>query len=186
MRISDWSSDVCSSDLSRDLFQAFTAFGSLRDKSLLGNLWISLVFGVLAIIAIVGLIFSINRAQRQRYETTMELNNRNQEAIMRLLDEMGSLAEGDLTVQATVTEDMTGALADSINFAVEQLRSLVQTINDTSVQVASSAPATQATVMHLAEAAEPPAQEINAAPDRTTEITTPPNKGTKNPAESAA
>src|SRR3546814_19005029 len=47
---------------SRDLFQAFTAFGSLRDKSLLGNLWISLVFGVLAIVAIVGLIFSINRA----------------------------------------------------------------------------------------------------------------------------
>ena len=50
---------------------------------------------------------------------------------MRLLDEMGSLAEGDLTVKATVTEDMTGAIADSINFAVEQLRSLVQTINDT-------------------------------------------------------
>ena len=41
---------------------------------------------------------------------------------MRLLDEMGSLAEGDLTVKATVTEDMTGAIADSINFAVEQLR----------------------------------------------------------------
>src|SRR3546814_7963691 len=127
MRIGDWSSDVCSSDL-----------------------WISLVFGVLAIIAIVGLIFSINRAQRQRYETTMELNNRNQEAIMRLLDEMGPLAEGDLTVKATVTEDMTGAIADSINFAVEQLRSLVQTINDTSVQVASSAQETQATPIERA------------------------------------
>src|SRR3546814_6279457 len=88
----------------------------------------------------------------------MELNNRNQEAIMRLLDEMGSLAEGDLTVKATVTEDMTGAIADSINFAVEQLRSLVQTITDTSVQVASSAQETQATAMHLAEAAEHHAQ----------------------------
>src|SRR3546814_7832962 len=96
----------------------------------------------------------------------MELNNRNQEAIMRLLDEMGSLAEGDLTVKATVTEDMTGAIADSINFAVEQLRSLVQTINDTSVQVASSAQETQATAMHLAEAAEHQAQEINSASDR--------------------
>jgi twitching motility protein PilJ len=89
---------------------------------------------------------------------------------MRLLDEMGSLAEGDLTVKATVTEDMTGAIADSINFAVEQLRTLVATINDTSVQVASSAQETQATAMHLAEAAEHQAQEINTATDRINEI----------------
>jgi len=177
-------SDKLLSD-SRDLFQAFTAFGSLRDKSLLGNIWISIIFGALAIVAIVGLIFSINRAQRQRYETTMELNNRNQEAIMRLLDEMGSLAEGDLTVKATVTEDMTGAIADSINFAVEQLRSLVQTINDTSVQVASSAQETQATAMHLAEAAEHQAQEINSASDRINEIAASINQVSKNSAESA-
>ncbi|GAB3315534.1 methyl-accepting chemotaxis protein [Luteimonas notoginsengisoli] len=170
---------------SRDLFQAFTAFGSLRDKSLLGNIWISIVFGLLALLSIVGLIFSINRAQRQRYETTMELNNRNQEAIMRLLDEMGSLAEGDLTVKATVTEDMTGAIADSINFAVEQLRSLVQTINDTSVQVASSAQETQATAMHLAEAAEHQAQEISSASDRINEIAASINQVSKNSAESA-
>jgi len=177
-------SDKLLSD-SRDLFQAFTAFGSLRDKSLLGNLWISIVFGLLALLSIVGLIFSINRAQKQRYETTMELNNRNQEAIMRLLDEMGSLAEGDLTVKATVTEDMTGAIADSINFAVEQLRSLVQTINDTSVQVASSAQETQATAMHLAEAAEHQAQEINSASDRINEIAASINQVSKNSAESA-
>jgi hypothetical protein len=43
---------------------------------------------------------------------------------------MGSLAEGDLTVKATVTEDITGAIADSVNFAVEALRSLVTTINE--------------------------------------------------------
>src|SRR3546814_7243511 len=110
-------SDKLLSD-SRDLFQAFTAFGSLRDKGLLGNLWISLVFGVLAIIAIVGLIFSINRAQRQRYETTMELNNRNQEAIMRLLDEMGSLAAGDLNVKATVPAALTGATDHPPNLPV--------------------------------------------------------------------
>jgi twitching motility protein PilJ len=115
----------------------------------------------------------------------MELNNRNQEAIMRLLDEMGSLAEGDLTVKATVTEDMTGAIADSINFAVEQLRSLVQTITDTSVQVASSAQETQATAMHLAEAAEHQAQEINSASDRINEIAASINQVSKNSAESA-
>jgi twitching motility protein PilJ len=170
---------------SEALFRAFTAFGSLRDTSLAGNIWISIVSGLAALIAIAGLLWSLNRAQRARYETTMELNNRNQEAIMRLLDEMGSLAEGDLTVKATVTEDMTGAIADSINFAVEQLRSLVQTITDTSVQVASSAQETQATAMHLAEAAEHQAQEINSASDRINEMAASINQVSRNSAESA-
>lgn len=170
---------------SESLFQAFTAFGSLKDTSLLGNIWISILSGLVALIAIAGLLWSLNRAQRTRYETTMELNNRNQEAIMRLLDEMGSLAEGDLTVKATVTEDMTGAIADSINFAVEQLRSLVQTITDTSVQVASSAQETQATAMHLAEAAEHQAQEINSASDRINEMAASINQVSRSSAESA-
>ena len=52
-------------------------------------------------------------------------NERNQQAILRLLDELSSLADGDLTVQATVTEDITGAIADSINYAIEALRELV-------------------------------------------------------------
>ncbi|MBB1473843.1 MULTISPECIES: methyl-accepting chemotaxis protein [unclassified Luteimonas] len=170
---------------SESLFQALTAFGSLRDTSLLGNIWISIIAGGLALFALAGLLWALGRAQRERFETTMELNNRNQEAIMRLLDEMGSLAEGDLTVKATVTEDMTGAIADSINFAVEQLRSLVQTINDTSVQVASSAQETQATAMHLAEAAEHQAQEINSASDRINEMAQSINQVSRNSAESA-
>jgi twitching motility protein PilJ len=170
---------------SESLFRAFTAFGSARDTNVLGNIWISVVSGVLALASIIFLMVSLSRAQRQRYTTSMELNNRNQEAIMRLLDEMGSLAEGDLTVKATVTEDMTGAIADSINFAVEQLRSLVQTINDTSVQVASSAQETQATAMHLAEAAEHQAQQINTASTRITEIASSINQVSRNSAESA-
>jgi twitching motility protein PilJ len=177
-------SDKLLSD-SESLFSAFTAFGSLKDTSIIGGVWVSILSGALVLVSLVGLYFSTRRAERKRYETTMELNNRNQEAIMRLLDEMGSLAEGDLTVKATVTEDMTGAIADSINFAVEQLRSLVQTINDTSVQVASSAQETQATAMHLAEAAEHQAQEINSASDRINEIAASINQVSKNSAESA-
>jgi twitching motility protein PilJ len=170
---------------SENLFRAFTAFGSARDTNLLGNIWISILSGILAMASIAFLVVSLNRAQRERYERSSELNNRNQEAIMRLLDEMGSLAEGDLTVKATVTEDMTGAIADSINFAVEQLRTLVQTINDTSVQVASSAQETQATAMHLAEAAEHQAQQINTATSRINEIATSINQVSRNSSESA-
>lgn len=170
---------------SRDVFRAFTSTGSLTDTSVLGNVWISILSGLAAVLSILGLLYSLNKQQQRRYQTTKELNDRNQEAIMRLLDEMGSLAEGDLTVKATVTEDMTGAIADSINFAVEQLRSLVQTITDTSVQVAASAQETQATAMQLAEAAEHQAQEIGSASERINEIAASIEEVSKNSAESA-
>ncbi|GHA88797.1 methyl-accepting chemotaxis protein [Cognatilysobacter bugurensis] len=170
---------------SESLFNAVNAPGSLQDTSILGNIWISIISGLIALLSFAGLLWSLNRQQQARYQTTKELNDRNQEAIMRLLDEMGSLAEGDLTVKATVTEDMTGAIADSINFAVEQLRSLVQTITDTSVQVAASAQETQATAMHLAEAAEHQAQEISSASSRISEIAASIDQVSKNSAESA-
>lgn len=170
---------------SESLFSSFTQFGSLKDTSIIGGVWVSILSGLLALVSIAGLLWALNRAQRVRYQTTKELNDRNQEAIMRLLDEMGSLAEGDLTVKATVTEDMTGAIADSINFAVEQLRTLVATINDTSVQVAASAQETQATAMHLADAAEHQAQEINSATDRINEIASSINQVSRNSADSA-
>ena len=170
---------------SRNTFEAFTSTGSLTDTSILGNVWISILSGLAAVLSILGLLYSLNKQQQRRYQTTKELNDRNQEAIMRLLDEMGSLAEGDLTVKATVTEDMTGAIADSINFAVEQLRSLVQTITDTSVQVAASAQETQATAMQLAEAAEHQAQEIGSASERINEMALSIDQVSKNSAESA-
>ncbi|HSD16976.1 MAG TPA: methyl-accepting chemotaxis protein [Thermomonas sp.] len=177
-------SDKLLSD-SESLFAAFTSFGSLKDTSIIGGVWVSILSGLLMLFSIGGLVWAQGRAQRLRYHTTKELNDRNQEAIMRLLDEMGSLAEGDLTVKATVTEDMTGAIADSINFAVEQLRTLVATINDTSVQVASSAQETQATAMHLADAAQHQAQEINSATDRINEIASSINQVSRNSADSA-
>ena len=91
----------------------------------------------------------------------MELQNRhNQDAILRLLDEMGDLADGDLTVSATVTEDITGAIADSVNYTIDALRSLVEQINSTTLQVASAAQETQATALHLTDASDHQAQQI--------------------------
>ncbi len=94
---------------------------------------------------------------------TEETNKRNQQAILRLLDEMGDLADGDLTVEATVTEDITGAISDSINYTIDALRTLVMAINDTTNQVSSAAQQSQATAMHLAEASDHQAQQITAA-----------------------
>lgn len=99
-------------------------------------------------------------AQRQ---VTEDQSRRSQQAIMRLLDEMGDLADGDLTVNATVTEDITGAIADSMNFTIDALRTLVAAINDTASQVTSAAEKTQATAIHLAEASSHQAQQIASA-----------------------
>ena len=92
-----------------------------------------------------------------------EQNDRNQQAILRLLDELGSLADGDLTAEATVTEDITGAIADSINYAIEKLRELVATINETAIMVDSAAKQTENTATHMSRAAENQSKEIVAA-----------------------
>jgi twitching motility protein PilJ len=161
------------------------AFAERPGKRLEGNNLISIGLGALGIVLLTLALLSYNNAQRRTMQATADLNQRNQEAILRLLDEMGSLAEGDLTVKATVTEDITGAIADSINFAVEALRSLVTTINETAVQVAAAAQETQATAMHLAEAAEHQAQQITSASAAINEIAVSIDEVSKNSAESA-
>ena len=126
--------------------------------------------GALSVVWLMFILFSLTKNDRKRAKVAQELNERNQLAILRLLDEMGSLADGDLTVNATVSEDITGAIADSVNFAVEALRSLVKTINDASVGVASAAQEAQATALHLAEASEHQAHQITNASAAINEI----------------
>ena len=101
--------------------------------------------------------------QRLAMETQRRETERNQQAILRLLDELSSLADGDLTVQATVTEDITGAIADSINYAVEALRGLVATINHSAIQLDGAAKQTQALSQHLAKASGAQSKQIASA-----------------------
>ncbi len=161
------------------------AVNNLVNERTWPSVFVGAIASGLALLLIVLLLSLFYRDQRRRLQSTAELNQRNQEAILRLLDEMGSLAEGDLTVKATVTEDITGAIADSINFAVEALRSLVTTINETAVQVAAAAQETQATAMHLAEAAEHQAQQITSASAAINEIAVSIDEVSRNSAESA-
>lgn len=93
------------------------------------------VFALLAVAALVLLgMININET-KSRARKTEEENQRNQEAILRLMDELGELAEGNLAINASVTEDITGAIADSINFTVEELRTLVRGINNATDQL---------------------------------------------------
>ncbi|MHB8914577.1 MAG: methyl-accepting chemotaxis protein [Thiobacillus sp.] len=97
-----------------------------------------LAAAVFALLAVASLVFlglvNINET-KSRARKSEEENTRNQEAILRLMDELGQLAEGNLAMNASVTEDITGAVADSINYTVEELRSLVRGINSATVQM---------------------------------------------------
>jgi len=99
---------------------------------------------------------------RNRIRFADDRDARQQQAILGLLDEITNLADGDLTVDVTVTEDFTGAIADSINYTVQNMRNLVGTINSTSVEIAASAGTTSQTAMRMTEASERQAREINA------------------------
>jgi twitching motility protein PilJ len=128
-------------------------------------LWLALAALVLAVV----LIVSLWRGEeaRQRATEHARQNERNQHAILRLLDELGSLADGDLTVQASVTEDITGAIADSINYAIEALRGLVATINESAIKVDAAAKQAQATATHMADAS---GTQLRQASDATESI----------------
>jgi twitching motility protein PilJ len=159
--------------------------GKLPLRRLFPNIWWGLFGAIGAVIFAVMLVIALVSDQRRRFASSTELNQRNQEAIMRLLDEMGSLAEGDLTVKTTVSEDITGAIADSVNYAIDELRSLVTTINETSEQVSSSAQETQTTARHLADAAEQQAQQISSATSAINQIVSSMDVVSKDSAESA-
>ncbi|MGN6191509.1 MAG: methyl-accepting chemotaxis protein [Rhodanobacteraceae bacterium] len=161
------------------------ALGKLPQTRPFPNVWWGLLGAVAAAILAVILALNFIRTERKRSAESRSLNERNQQAIMRLLDEMGTLAEGDLTVKATVTEDITGAIADSVNFAVEALRSLVTTINETAVRVSSAAQETQATAKHLADAANQQAEQITSASAKINEMAVSIDQVSRNSADSA-
>jgi twitching motility protein PilJ len=153
------SADQIYSHYQNRLGVANAAEGLLASKGVIGGL---LGAALLAII-IVGVLHKLSGNLRKSLELQQNKNERNQEAILRLLDELSSLADGDLTVQATVTEDITGAIADSINYAIEALRELVATINDSAITLDAAAKNTQSSAGHLAKASVAQSKQIALA-----------------------
>jgi twitching motility protein PilJ len=142
-------------------------------------------FGALAVILIIISGILMLRDAKAREEEALENNRRNQRAILRLLDEMANLADGDLTVHTTVTEEITGAIADSVNFAIDALRTLVTTINNTSSEVTASTSNAQGTATSLAEASNHQAREIASASAAITDMAESMENVTQEAAESA-
>ena len=129
--------------------------------------WLPLLLTGLALV-LVGLMmvaYYAARDYRRAAELQAEQSEKDQVAILTLLDELQSLADGDLTAQASVTEDITGAIADSINYAIDALRELVATVNDSSILVDGAAKQTETTVKQLLRSAETQAKQAAAASD---------------------
>ncbi|MES2024766.1 MAG: methyl-accepting chemotaxis protein [Pseudomonadota bacterium] len=98
-------------------------------------------------------------AQKQE-EEAKQANDQNQAAILRLMNELQEVADGDLTVQATVSEDITGAIADSVNYTVEELRGLVGRVTNTAEQVTSASTQAQNISTELLEASHKQSRDI--------------------------
>ncbi|MCO5356019.1 methyl-accepting chemotaxis protein [Acidovorax kalamii] len=98
-------------------------------------------------------------AKRQEQEAK-RVNDANQAAILRLMNELQSVAEGDLTQEATVTEDITGAIADSVNYTVEELRQLVGSVQNTATRVAQTTAQVDNTSTELLAASTEQLREI--------------------------
>ncbi len=165
---------------SEALLTASDELGLAYENELTGTRWNYLAMGVALLVAIAAILLMVKayrdetgrrtseqvrlREDAERLRSEAESQNKgNQEAILRLMNEMGSLADGDLTVQATVTEDITGAIADSVNYTIEELRVLVGRINSAAAQVTSATESAQATSVKLLQAAERQSREIQEA-----------------------
>ncbi|MEO4208361.1 methyl-accepting chemotaxis protein [Acinetobacter pittii] len=168
-----------------------TALGDLSEQTQYG--WKAFALVALLTLSLLGLIGSVlkllslrSKADKQRVATLQEEYDRNQNAILRLLDEIADLADGDLRSYATVSEDFTGAIADSINFAIDQLRDLVSRIHETSQEVARYTHNTQNITNQLAEASEHQAQEIAGASTAMNEMALSIDQVSSNASESAS
>ena len=149
-------------------------------------------FAALALVSFLALVMLVLIGKvyvddsRLRAEGSERSNRANQDAILRLLDEIGNLANGDLTVRAKVTEDVTGAIADSINYTIDELRRLVAGINGAAQQVTSATQEAQAVTGQLLQAAQKQATEIQGTGQSVAQMTLSMHEVSKSANDSAA
>ncbi len=146
-----------------------TDIEALPDQRQLNNKTLLIAAAVIvALLMLIGL--SGYRGTRRSLRASADANAASQQAILRLLDEISDLADGDLRSYATVTEDFTGAIADSINYAIDQLRILVKRIQAASEAVSSAAYETSLTAEQLMGASQHQAEEIAGASQAVNEM----------------
>jgi len=148
------------------LSAAFEADAAKRRTNFIALGVLSLL--ALAVLGLIGMVYIADSGRRA--EGSERQNRTNQQAILRLLDEIGNLADGDLTSRAQVTEEITGAIADSINYTIDELRRLVTGINTAAQQVTTATAEAQTTAAQLLQAAQRQAVEIQGTGQSVTQM----------------
>ena len=176
--------------------------GTLRNAYAEGSsayLWLAFVTGLLSLVGalliarsyVAGAARGAEEARRGRGEAERQeerlkaANEANQLAILRLMNELQEVADGNLTMQATVSEDITGAIADSVNYTVEELRTLVGRINSTVEQVTEASSKAQETSTRLLSASDEQSRDIRSTGDSVLTMARQINEVSESAAESA-
>ena len=147
-----------------------SAYDAEQEKRQLNFAGLAVVSALaLVVLLLIGKVYVDD--SRLRAEDSERANRANQDAILRLLDEIGDLASGDLTVRAKVTEDVTGAIADSINYTIDELRRLVTGITGAAQQVTAATQEAQAVTGQLLQAAQKQATEIQGTGQSVAQMT---------------
>ncbi|MEO8332889.1 MAG: methyl-accepting chemotaxis protein [Gallionella sp.] len=119
--------------------------------------------GLLLLVSLLLMAKAYMDNSRHRTEDAVRINRQNQDGILRLMNELNDLAEGDLTVRATVSEDITGAIADSVNYTTEEFRKLVARIKAAAEQMERATRDAEDISKGLLDATQKQAQEIQGA-----------------------
>lgn len=147
------------------LLDALTSLGDFLSGG--GKLWFESPltgYGLLLVLLLtIGLYGrQVITHSREAEQFTAEKNKRNNQAVLKLIGEISSLADGDLTVEASVSEELTGSIADSINYAVGQLRGLVSAITGVTLDVTTSMDSSRQMVEALSEASRRQNESIDS------------------------
>lgn len=132
--------------------------------------YVGYFLGFLALMSLITLGRIFYKGAQNRLADSTTQNNKNQEAILRLLDEMANLADGDLSAYTTVTEDITGAIADSVNYSIDALRDLVVTINQTAILVTGAVNKTQPITLNLSGESKAQSEQIKTVSNSVSDI----------------
>lgn len=151
-----------SSDVNSKIDRLVGSIDGIAEQRLLQQEYILGIAGFIVFVIILMGIFASRDASR-RLELEAQTNENSQRAILTLLDELADLADGDLRGKATVTEEFTGAIADSVNFTIDQLRVLVSRINDSSESISNASEEAKTISAELTSATQRQAQEITEA-----------------------
>jgi len=140
---------------------------ALRDFQwrMLGLIAVCVIGALLGLILLGRKLINTTRERELGARRDADENKRNQAAILRLMNEMGDLADGDLTTKATVSEDITGAIADSVNLTVGELRNLVSGVNKTADEVTQGAAGASVVSQRLLTTASSQGEELRKAGD---------------------